>query len=184
MTNKKIDTKQFFNLLSRFSDKSFDIAEDLVDTAAAYVFNNVYHPELDHHPELMRTLAYLKNVRERNQLKELNDLIQYYEAKRKRVTVLFKKLVEINQEEVFAVTFQQACSQHFRSVRADQISKEQLYYPMTRENHYAVAFDNISYVDSIEEEIIYLRQVKGNLLMKQQNVACVSSEKNKQLISN
>jgi hypothetical protein len=185
MSNKEINPKVLLNLLLRFLDKDTDLPDNIIIVSGEFLFKSSRHPDLDQYPVLLRTLEYLKKIRERNQLKDLNDLVAYYDKKRERVTDLFNKLEETGPEERIALSFQKACTTYMRIVRIEQISKaESFYYPMTSGCNVAVSFENISYRDTLEEEIEHLSRVKGNHLLHQKNISCVSEEKIKLINSN
>lgn len=185
MSNNKTNPIEFFKFLSRFFDKGFEISDESLSMAEKFLFDGVKHADLEKRPDLLCTLNYLKNIRERNKLgNDLNDLIQYYDKKRNRVSELFTKLEETDPEECLAVKFQQACKTYMKVIEVDDISKEWLYYPLHPGDSVAVDFNDITYRDSIEEEIQHLARIKGNLLNQQKSVYCASSERINELNSN
>lgn len=185
MSNKKINLLEFFRFLSRFFDKGFEISDNSLDMAEKFLFGGVSHADLEKNPDLLCTLNYLKNIRERNKLgNDLNDLVQYYDKKRDRVSELFKKLEETDPEECLAVKFRQACKTYMKVIQVADISKEWIYYPLNSGDSVAVDFNDITYRDSIEEEIQHLSRIKGNLLNQQKTVYCASSERINELNSN
>jgi hypothetical protein len=185
MTKNKINLKELSKLLSRFFDKGFDIPEGVLSMSGAFLFHGAKFTESHKYADLVDTLKYLKDVKERNRLKELNDLVQYYEKKQRGINELFDRFEETAAEERFALNFEGACKTYLKVNRIVHPSKSDgLYYPMTPESNYMVGFENISYSDSLELEMRHLAQVKGNMLIKQQNVSCVASEKIDPLVSN
>lgn len=190
MTKNKINLKELSKLLSRFFDKSFDIPERILSRSAEFLFPEFLFPdgeftELHKYADLLDTLKYLKDVKERNHLKELNDLVRYYEKKQRGINELFDRFEEATAEERFALNFEGACKTYLKVNRiAHSRKSDGFYYPMTPEGNYLVGFENISYGDSPELEKRYLAQVKGNMLIKQQNLSCATSEKIAPLVSN
>jgi hypothetical protein len=187
MTNTKLNLKELSSLLSRFFDNNFDIPDEILLMSGKFIFENAQFTESDKYSDLLDTLEYLKDVKERNHIKDLNGLLQYYEKKQRRIDELFDRFEAAEAEERLAIKFQAACKTFLivkASHKAPANKEECLYYPTNSDNSYIMGFENISYSDSIELEKMYLAQIKGNVLIKQQNISGVPSEKNNQTVSN
>lgn len=185
MTKNHINLKDLLNLLSRFFDKVPDIPDRILTMAGKFIFDDAKFTELGEYPELLDTLEYLKDVKQRNNIKELNDLIQYYVKKQNRIDDLFDRFEESDSEENFALNFQGACKTYLKVNCIVYSNKSDgLYYPIIPESNYVAGFENISYADSFELEKRHLAQVKGNMLIKQQSASCISYEKTNPLVSN
>src|SRR5206468_258306 len=132
---------------------------------------NEHAPELHEDTELYDTLIYLKDVKERNFLKDVNDLIQYYQKKEEGLNEMFDRYELANDEEQLAIKFQSTYATFVKIKDIENHKKsDSLYYPISKE-HNLVDYDNISYRDSIQEEIIYLAKIKGNQLADQKNIS-------------
>ena len=178
MAQNKINLKELSKLLSRFFDAAIDIPEKILFMSGEFIFHEAKFTELHKYPDLFETLQYLKNVKERNHFADLNDLVQYYEKKQRMIDVLFDRFEEAEAEERFALNFEGVCKTFLEGERSVETkSSFRLYYPMTTECNNVVEFGNISYGDSEELEKQHLAQIKGNMLIKQQNVSSVTSKK-------
>ena len=185
MANSKVNPKVLSNLLSRFIDHKLEMPDEVLIKFGDFIFQNSSHADIEKFPDLRETLEYLKRITERNKFKDLDELVRYYTSKRERVNELFTKLEESDPEECLAINFRRACTTYMRAVSLDQIRKgESFYYPMTRENNFEIEFENISYRNTLEEEIEYLAKIEGNVLLKQKNIKCIASDKINQIISN
>lgn len=171
-------------LLAQFFEKKFDIPAELLHKADRFLFHNEHFHELQKHSDLYDTLVYLKDVKDQNFLKDINELTLYYEKKQHGIDELFDKYEQARAEEQLAIKFQNSYETFLKIQNMETHTKsESLYYPMS-ETNYLIGYENISYRNSIEEEILYLAKVKGNQLAKQPNVSRIVSEKNNQLTSN
>jgi hypothetical protein len=185
MVKDKVQLKKLSALMIQFFEKEFEMSEEILFMSGRFIFHNDHYPELQKHPELYDTLLYLKDVKERNYLKDVDDLIKYYDNKQLGIDELFDRFEQAQAEEQLAIRFQNACETHLKIKGIEQVEKNEcLYYPISSEAHYLVGYENISYRNSIEEEKSYLARIEGNLLIKQTNVSFISSEKNNQLVSN
>ena len=185
MKTDNIQSKKLSILLIQFFEKEFEITEAILRMSDRFIFHNEHFTELLTYPELYDTLLYLKDIKERNYLKDVDDLIQYYVKKQRGIDELFDRFEKAQAEEQFAIRFQTACETHLKIKGIEQVEKsEGLYYPVSSEGHYLVGYENISYRNSIAEEKSYLARIKGNQLIKQTNVSFIISEKNNPLISN
>jgi len=185
MEKTNLNLKEFSTLLSQFFDNDLNIPEQILQMSGEFVFGSAPFTEGDEYPDLLDTLVYLKDVKERNQIKGLNDLVQYYEAKQRRIDNLFDRFEEA--EETYAMKFEAACETFLitkANTPAPDNKVESLYFPTDSENNYIVGFEGISYHASPELERKYLAQIKGNQLPKQQKVSSASSEKIRQVTSN
>lgn len=185
MVKRNTEPEKLSGLLNHFFDHEFEFTEEILDSAVAFIFDNVQDSKLKSYRELYDVLFYLRDIRQRNFLKDVNGLTQYYEKKQQGIDELFDRFEEARAEKTLATMFQAACETHL-NIQSNQkaVKSECLYYPVSAEGHYLVGYENISYRDTLEEEISYLAKIEGNLLIKQCNVSIISSEKNKQLISN
>lgn len=184
MTYKQINLEELEKLLTHFFDNDFTISVDLLRMSAGFIFYGEKHSKLKKKSSLFDTLRYLKDVKERNHLKELRDLVLYYEKKQRSIDEMFDRFENAMDEERFAINFQNACKTYLKIDCVAHQSKEYLYYPITSQTECVVGFENISYRDSLEEEIQHLSKVKGNQLVDQQNVYSAPLEKLNQVVSN
>jgi len=185
MATNNAQLKKLSRLLTHFLDKKIELSEEILHKSERFIFYNDSYPELKNSSELYDTLVYLKDVKNRNFLKDIHDLMQYYEKKLQGINELFDKYEQAQAEEQLAIRFQSACEMHLKITGIQNLQKsELLYYPISPEAHYLVGYENISYKNSIEEEKKYLSQIEGNHLAKQKNVTLITSEKNNQLTSN
>jgi len=184
MLNENKQLKKLYILLNQFFDKDQEIPEDILLLSYRFLFKNGNFPETRKKSELYNTLLYLKDVMERNYLKDIENLIQYYKQKQRGIDDMFDSYVQSKAEELLADTFRSSLESHLRIFDMENhVKSESLYYPIS-ETPYLIGYENISYRNSVEEEILYLAKIKGNQLISQKNVSRVLSEKNKQLISN
>lgn len=184
MKNTNIDVRILSALLAQFSDKKMELTDDVLVKIERYLFHNEQFQELAHYPELQETLFYLKDVMVRNFIKDINGLIQYYEKMQRGIDVMFDRYEQARCEEKLAARFQATYETFVKINVIDQHQKsESLYYPISHA-HYLVGYENISYRNSIEEEILHLSMIKGNQLVKQKNASRIFSEKNKEITSN
>lgn len=184
MENENKQLEKLSTLMIQFFEKNPDISKDILRLSFRFLFYNESFPKSHKTPEVYNTLLYLKDVMKRNYLKDINGLIQYYEQKQRGIDEMFDSYMQIKAEEQLAITFRSSFETYSKINDMENHKKsESLYYPIS-ESHCLVGYENISYRNSIEEEILYLAKIKGNQLASQKNVSRVSSEKNNQLTSN
>ena len=187
-----INTIDLKNLLTRFFEKDFEVPDKWVVISKKFLFDSKTHPDLFKYKELQSTLNYLRNVMERHGLKTLDELLLYYEGKRKKLNVLFEKLEETNPEECFALSFKDACTMYMKTINEEHKFKSNcLYYLQVNMDHCSFEISSISnerntpFYPSTEEEIKgFVSQVKGNLLALQEGKCCVPKERINELVSN
>ena len=187
MPNNKINITDLKNLLSRFSNKKFELAERMIFTANDFLFEGIKSPEILNHAELTNTLIYLKNVMERNNLNTLNELMQYYNGKHIKANDFFNKLKEVDPEECFAISFNQACDMYLVPVQEEhKFKNDNLYYLQdasalcTAETQTICTHGTIKvnlHETCLQQEKDYLSHVKGNCLSPGEK-KCNSSRKN------
>jgi hypothetical protein len=193
MSNSNINSTDLKNILSRFFDKEFGISERMLFISRKFLFDGIKLADIANHQELQNTLVYLKNVMERNNLKALDDLRQYYDRKRTKMNDLFEKLEKVDPEECFAVDFHQACTMYMKPIKEEHKFKSDcLYYLQGSDNCCTVKIQiveqrtcqiNVPYSPSYEEEI-FLSQVKGNHLVHQEKKCCASKKSMNAVVSN
>jgi hypothetical protein len=184
MENGNKQLEKLSALMIQFFEKETELPEDLLRMSDRFLFHKGSFPELRRHLEIYDTLLYLKDVMERNYLKDINDLVGYYEKKQRGIDGMFDSYKQAMAEEQLAITFQSSFETYLKINDMNKLLKsEGLYYPVFG-NHNQVGYENISYRNSIEEEKSYLARIKGNQLTRQTNVSFISSKKNDKLISN
>lgn len=201
MPNNNINSTDFKNFLSRFFEKDFNISDEVLIKSERFLFNGNVNPGIINHQELEETLADLKDIIERNNLKNLNDLVLYYDKKRKKISDLFEKLEETDPEEFLAINFQQAVTMYTKAIKGEQMGVQLLkntntaclYYLHCTESRYPVSlcipyrqtpYTNIFFSYSHDDEVKFLTQVKGNLLANGKRECGTSEERINELVSN
>ncbi len=195
MSNRMINSTNLKSILSRFFDKEFDISESMLSLSETFLFYGKELNDISNYPELRDTLVYLKNLMERNKLITLDDLQNYYDKKRTKTRALFEKLEKIDPEECFALDFQDACTMYMKPVEKDHEFKNELYYLQSSGDCCTVEIQiekrtfqinapySPSYVEE-EKEKIFLSQVKGNHLVRQEKKCCVLKKSKDAVVSN
>jgi len=185
MMKKNSDLKELSRLITHFFEHPMDIPKDVLYQADDFIFGEGGCPEVQSHPELSATLRYLKQIKERNFHKDLNELVGYYEKGKRYVDELFDKYEQSLAEEKLSLVFRTSCETFLVGPREQKEEKAaSLYYPVASETGNMVSYENVTYRDSLEEEKQYLAKIKGNLLIKESNGAHIYSERNDQLILN
>lgn len=201
MQNNNINSTDFKKFLSEFFDKDFNISEEVLLISEKYLFDSNVDPRIGNYPDLEDTLTDLKDIIERNNLKNLNGLVLYYENKWEKIDELFKKLEETDPEEFLAIDFQQAITMYTKAIKGEQMGVQLLksthtpclYYLHCTENSYPVdlcipyrqnPYTNIFISYSHDDEVKFLTQVKGNLLVNPKRGCDVSEERTNELVSN
>jgi len=194
MSNNNTNPTDLKNLLSRFFEKDFEITERILIISEKFLFNGVNDPEIRNNEVLQSTLVYIKNVMDRNELRNLADLTKYYEKKRNNLHTLFDRLEETDPEECFALDFQRACTMYMKTITVEQIDKTGcLYYLQSSEkfhgvefhfaNHYAPLL-SVPMPASWEDVKKFMSEVKGTLLVAQEKKCHVSEERMNELMCN
>lgn len=182
--NKSKQLKKLFILMIQFFEKNAGIRENILRSSNRFLFHNRSSSELHKYAQLYNTLLYLKDIMKRSYLKDIDSLIKYFEQKQRGIEDMFDSYVQAEAEEQLATTFRSSFETFLKINEMENHKKsEYLYYPIS-ETHYLVGYENISYKNSIEEEILYLAKIKGNQLASQKNVSRISLEKNNRLIAN
>ena len=197
MPNNNINSTDFKNFLSRFFEKDYNISDEVLIKSEKFLFNGNVDPDITNHQDLEETLTDLKDIMERNSLKNLKDLVLYYDNKRKKINDLFEKLEETDSEELLAIDFQQAITMYTKPIKGEQMLKSTytscLYYLHCSENSYPAGlcipyrqnpYTNIFISYSQDDEIKFLTQIKGNLLVTQKRECGVVEERTNELVSN
>lgn len=129
MNTQNLKLTDLKNLLSRFFDKNFEPTNMTLVQAERVLFHGTSMEQLDLEPQLTRTLRYLKNIMGRNSFTTLNELLGYYDIKRKKMQVLFEELEKTDPEECFAVSFQEAYTTHMRKLKQEhEFVKNDCFY--------------------------------------------------------
>lgn len=191
-----INSTNLKNILSRFFDKEFDISERMLSISEKFLFKGKELIDISNYPDIQNTLVYLKNVMERNNLKTVNDLQKYYDKKRSKTRTLFEKLEKIDPDECFALDFQDACTMYMKPIEKDHEFKNDLYYLQSSDNCCTVEIQvveernfqtTVPYSPTYEEEKkekIFMSQVKGNHLVRQEKKCCVLKKSKDAVVSN
>ena len=75
MATNNAQLKKLSRLLTHFLDKKIELSEEILHKSERFIFYNDSYPELKNSSELYDTLVYLKDVKNRNFLKDIHDLM-------------------------------------------------------------------------------------------------------------
>jgi hypothetical protein len=194
MLHSRINSTDFRNLLAKFLENSFEITEEILATSEKFLFSGGELPDKKAQPELHSALTYLKNLMSRNNFTSLQDLLKYYEAKRKEVKNVFERLEKIDPEECFALDFHQACTMYMKAVTQEHNFKSNCLYYL----HGSPVCDSVGFTigeqkshsivisgSTTRDEIIsFLSKIKGNHLVKKEDDGCDSPRRINELVCN
>ena len=192
MSHNMINSTNLKNILSRFFDEEFNISEKKLSISEKFLFGQSVSLDVLDFPELQSTLVYLKGIIERNNFKTVDDLGKYYDRKRTKMKSLIKKLENVDPEECFALNFQDAFTMYMKPIKEDHEFKNDCYYIQgsdkfcTVEIHIAqqqTTLINAPYSRD-PREVVYMSQIKGNLLMHQEKKCCTSKNYKDAVVSN
>lgn len=181
-TNRNPELKE---LLLKLFTKSIDISDQIVAMANDFLFNGKKTPELETLEEIMNTLVSLRNIIVRNKIKHAVDLRSYYAKKHQSFHTLAETIQKTSAEERLALSIREAVTMHIKPVeRGHEYKSNVMFYPGGAGLHWAVEFVNISYRDSLQEEIQFLSRIKGNMLIRQQTKSSVSDIRSIKIVNN